>query len=50
MPHSAKTPVPVFKQLPHLEDLSDVEERSDSNDADFEFTRIQFVGDLISTS
>ena len=36
MPHSAKTPVPVFKQLPHLEDLSDVEERSDSNDADFD--------------
>ena len=36
MPHSAKTPVPVFKQLPHLEDLSDVEECSDRNDADFD--------------
>jgi len=35
MPHSADIPVPVFEQLPPLEDLSDVEERSDSNDADF---------------
>ena len=36
MPHSAEIPVPVFEQLPYLEDLSDDEERSDSNDADFE--------------
>ena len=36
MPHSAEIPVPVFEQLPDLEDLSDDEERSDSNDADFE--------------
>ena len=36
MPHSDEIPVPVFEQLPPLEDLSDVEERSDSNDADFE--------------
>lgn len=36
MPHSAEIPVPVFKQLPPLEDLRAVEERSDSNDADFE--------------
>ena len=28
--------MPVFEQLPYLEDLSDDEERSDSNDADFE--------------
>ena len=39
MPHSAEIPVPVFKQLPPLEDLSDVEERSDSNDADFDIHR-----------
>ena len=25
MPHSAEIPVPVFEQLPHLEDLSDGE-------------------------
>ena len=36
MPHSAEIPVPVFEQLPLLEDPSDVEERSDSNDADFD--------------
>ena len=36
MPHSAEIPVPVFEQVPHLEDLSDAEERSDSNDADFD--------------
>ena len=35
MPHSAEIPVPVFEQLPYL-DVSDDEERSDSNDADFE--------------
>ena len=35
MPYSAEIPVLVFKQLPYLEDLSDGEERSDSNDADF---------------
>lgn len=34
--HSAEIPVPVFEQLPPLEDLSNVEERSDSNDADFD--------------
>ena len=33
MPHSAEIPVPVVEQLPHLEDLSDVEECSDSNDS-----------------
>ena len=36
MPHLDKTPVPVFEQLPPLENLSDAEERSDSNDAGFE--------------
>ena len=36
MPHSVEIPVPVFEQLPHLEDLSDVEECSDSNDTDFD--------------
>lgn len=36
MTDSAEISVPVFKQLPPLEDLSDVEERSDSNDADLE--------------
>ena len=37
MLHSAEIPVPVvFKQLPHLEDLSDIEEHSDSNGADFD--------------
>ena len=37
MLHSAEIPVPVvFKQLPHLEDLSDVEVHSDSNGADFD--------------
>lgn len=36
MPHSAEIPVPVFEHLPPLEDLIDVEERSDSNDADFD--------------
>ena len=35
MRHSAEIPVSVFEQLPYLEDLSDDEERSDSNDADF---------------
>uniref|UniRef100_A0A672ZG43 Upstream stimulatory factor 2-like n=1 Tax=Sphaeramia orbicularis TaxID=375764 RepID=A0A672ZG43_9TELE len=30
MPHSAEIPVPVFKQLPPLEDLSDVEERREA--------------------
>ena len=36
MPHSAEIPVSVFEQLPYLEDLSDDEECSDINDADFE--------------
>ena len=36
MPHSDEIPVPGFKQLPPLEDLRYVEERSDSNNADFE--------------
>ena len=36
MPYSAEIPVPVFKQLPTLEDLSDVEECRDSTDADFD--------------
>ncbi|XP_069623312.1 uncharacterized protein [Ranitomeya imitator] len=36
MPHSAEIPVPVFEQLPFLEVLSDVDEHSDSNDAEFE--------------
>ena len=34
-PHSHAIPVPNFEQPP-LKDLSDVEERSDSNDIDFE--------------
>ena len=51
MRHSAEIPVPVFEPyLPYLEDLSDDEERSDSNDADFEIHEIQFVGDLINMS
>ena len=36
MPHSAEIPVSVFEQLSYLEDLSDVEEHSGSNDADFD--------------
>ena len=36
MPHSAEILGPVFEQLPPLEDLSDVKQRSDSNDTDFE--------------
>ena len=36
MNHSDKIPVPIFEQLPPLEDLNGVEEFSDSNDADFE--------------
>ena len=36
MLHSAEIPVPVFEQRPCLKDLSDDEERSDSNDADIE--------------
>lgn len=36
MPHSDEIPLPVFKQLPPLEDLCYVEKRSDSNNADFE--------------
>ena len=35
MLHLDEIPVPVFEQLPPLEDLSDVKERSDSSDADF---------------
>ena len=49
MPHSAEIPVPVFKQLPHLEDLSDVEEHRAMMQI-LTFTRIKFVGDLISLS
>ena len=36
MSHSDEILVPVLEKLPPLEDLSDVEERSDSNDAYFE--------------
>ena len=36
MSHSDEIPVPVFEQLSPLEDLSNVEERSGSNDGDFE--------------
>ena len=36
MPLSNEIPVPVVKQLPPLEDLSDIGKRSDSNNADFE--------------
>ena len=36
MPHSDEIPLPGFKQLPPLEDLRYVEERGDSNNADFE--------------
>ena len=36
MNHSDEIPVPIFEQLPPLEDLNGVEEFSDSNDADFE--------------
>ena len=36
MPHSDEIPVRVLEQLPPWEDLSDVEERSGSNDEDFE--------------
>ena len=32
MSHSAEILVPVFEQLPYLEDLSDDEKRSDSNE------------------
>ena len=39
MPHSDEIPVPFFEQLPPREDLSDVEERSDSNDEDFEIDK-----------
>ena len=35
IPHSDEISVPVFEQLPPLEDLNVAEERSDSNDADF---------------
>ena len=37
IPHSDKFPVPVFKQLPPTEDLSQVEEHCDCNDPGFEF-------------
>lgn len=36
VPHSTEIPVPVFAQLPSLEDLDPDEELSDNNDADFE--------------
>ena len=39
MPHSDEIPVPLFEQLPPREDLSDAEERSDSNDEDFEIDK-----------
>ena len=36
MPHTVEIPVPVFKQLPPVEDLIDVKECDYSNDADYE--------------
>ena len=36
MPNLAEMPVPIFKHLPPVTDESSVEERSDSNDVDFE--------------
>ena len=50
MPHSADIPVPVFEQLPYLEDLSDDEECVTAMMQISKFTRIQFIGDLINTS
>ena len=36
MPHSVEILVPVFEQQPPVEDMVDVEECDDNNDADFE--------------
>ena len=50
VPHSAEIPVPVFAQLPSLEDVGYDEKLSDSNDADFEIEQETVARDSISMS
>ena len=50
MPRSAEILLPVFKQLPHREDLNDAENSVTAIMQILTFTWIQFVVDFISTS
>ena len=48
--NSAEIPVPIFAQVPSLEDVSYDEKLSDSNDADFEIEQETVARDSISMS